>query len=297
MSELAATAKALVAQGKGILAADESEGTIAKRLAAVGVESTEEHRRAYRDLLFTTAGAADFISGVILYDETIAQQSADGTPFPELLERQGIIPGIKVDKGANPLALCPGETVTEGLDGLRARFEEYRSLGARFAKWRAVITIGPGIPTETCLSVNAHALARYAALAQEAGLDAHVAVADDYDLVAGLADHAAELVDLVACAARVRANEQADRAPREIGDQFPYDRNRRLLVIGDAEQDFEFGIILAAEAGEVLVGFAIQTANRFQNADGRSEIGGGGAVKELACSDDCKKVIGEGRNG
>ena len=170
MTDLAATASALVAPGKGILAADESEGTIAKRFAAVGVESTEEHRRAYRDLLFTTPGAGEVISGVILYDETIRQRSADGTPFPELLERQGIIPGIKVDRGAKPLALCPGETVTEGLDGLRARFEDYRALGARFAKWRGVISIGAGLPTETSLSVNAHALARYAALAQEAGL-------------------------------------------------------------------------------------------------------------------------------
>ncbi|HUY71365.1 MAG TPA: class I fructose-bisphosphate aldolase [Gaiellaceae bacterium] len=170
MSDLAETAKALVAPGKGILAADESEGTIAKRFAAVGVESTEAQRRAYRDLLFTTPGAGEGISGVILYDETIRQRSADGTPFAELLERQGIIPGIKVDRGAKPLALCPGETVTEGLDGLRARFEEYRALGARFAKWRAVISIGPELPTATCLSVNAHALARYAALAQEAEL-------------------------------------------------------------------------------------------------------------------------------
>ncbi len=170
MGELAATARALVAPGKGILAADESEGTIAKRFAAVGVESSEEHRRAYRELLFTTAGAEEAISGVILFDETIRQRSADGTPFPELLARQGIIPGIKVDRGAKPLALCAGETVTEGLDGLRERFEGYRELGARFAKWRAVISIGPGLPSETCLSVNAHALARYAALAQEAGL-------------------------------------------------------------------------------------------------------------------------------
>jgi fructose-bisphosphate aldolase class I len=170
MSDLAVTAKALVAPGKGILAADESEGTIAKRFAAVGVESSEESRRAYRDLLFTTAGAAEAISGVILFDETIRQRSADGTPFPELLEQQGIIPGIKVDRGAKPLALCPGETVTEGLDGLRARFEAYRGLGARFAKWRAVISIGPGLPSESSLAVNAHALARYAALAQEAGL-------------------------------------------------------------------------------------------------------------------------------
>ena len=126
MSDLIATARALVAQGKGILAADESGGTIAKRFAAIGIESTEESRRAYRELLFATEGAADFVSGVILFDETIRQSAADGTPFAELLERQGIIPGIKVDRGAKPLALFPGETVTEGLDGLRERFEEYR---------------------------------------------------------------------------------------------------------------------------------------------------------------------------
>ncbi|HEY4348843.1 MAG TPA: class I fructose-bisphosphate aldolase, partial [Gaiellaceae bacterium] len=170
MSDLATTAEALVAPGKGILAADESEGTIAKRLAAVGVESTERTRRAYRDLLFTAAGASEHISGVILYDESLRQQSAEGTPFPALLDGQGIIPGIKVDLGPKPLALCPRETVTEGLDGLRARFAEYYAVGARFAKWRGVISIGDGIPTDTCLAVNAHALARYAALAQEAGL-------------------------------------------------------------------------------------------------------------------------------
>src|SRR5919109_2509241 len=170
VEELNETARALVAEGKGILAADESDGTIKKRFDSIGVESTEENRRAYRDLLFTTEGAADHISGVILFDETIRQRSADGTPFPELLSRQGIIPGIKVDKGAKPLAKAPGETVTEGLDGLRDRLEEYRGLGARFAKWRAVITIGHGIPSEYCLWTNAHALARYAALSQEAGL-------------------------------------------------------------------------------------------------------------------------------
>jgi fructose-bisphosphate aldolase, class I len=164
------TARALVAPGKGILAADESSGTIKKRFDSIGVESTEENRRAYRDLLFTTDGAADYISGVILYDETIRQSALDGTPFPKLLESQGIIPGIKVDIGAKPLANAPGETVTEGLDGLRERLEEYRDLGARFAKWRAVITIGEGIPSEYCIWTNAHALARYAALAQEAGL-------------------------------------------------------------------------------------------------------------------------------
>ena len=130
-------ARALVAPGKGILAADESSGTIKKRFDSIGVESTEENRRAYRDLLFTTEGAAEHISGVILYDETIRQSSADGTPFPKLLESQGVIPGIKVDKGAKPLANAPGETITEGLDGLHARLEEYRELGARFTKWRA----------------------------------------------------------------------------------------------------------------------------------------------------------------
>src|SRR5690348_16521596 len=170
MHELEQTARALVAEGKGILAADESTGTIKKRLDSIGVESTEDNRRAYRDLLFTTEGAADYISGVILYDETIRQSSADGTPFPKLLEGQGVIPGIKVDKGAKDLANAPGEKITEGLDGLRERLNEYRELGAKFTKWRAVITIGKGIPTEYCLWTNAHALARYGALSQEAGL-------------------------------------------------------------------------------------------------------------------------------
>jgi fructose-bisphosphate aldolase class I len=168
--DLAATAKALVAPGKGILAADESEGTIKKRFDSIGVESTEENRRSYRDLLFTAEGAAEHISGVILFDETIRQSSADGTPFPALLERQGIISGIKVDTGAKPLALAADETVTEGLDGLRDRLNEYRELGARFTKWRAVITIGDEIPSDYCIWTNAHALARYAALSQEAGL-------------------------------------------------------------------------------------------------------------------------------
>jgi len=170
MNELEQTARALVAPGKGILAADESDGTIKKRFDSIGVESTEENRRAYRDLLFTTDGAAEHISGVILFDETIRQRSADGTPFAELLTRQGVIPGIKVDKGAKPLAHAPGETVTEGLDGLRERLDEYHDLGARFAKWRAVINIGPGLPSEYAIWTNAHALARYGALSQEAGL-------------------------------------------------------------------------------------------------------------------------------
>ena len=168
--DLAATARALVAPGKGILAADESEGTIKKRFDSIGVESTEENRRGYRDMLFTTEGAAGYISGVILFDETIRQSSTDGTSFPKLLEQQGIIPGIKVDEGAKPLALAEGETITEGLDGLRGRLEEYRGLGARFTKWRAVISIGPDIPSEYCLWTNAHALGRFAALSQEAGL-------------------------------------------------------------------------------------------------------------------------------
>ncbi len=164
------TAQALVAPGKGILAADESSGTIKKRFDSIGVESTEENRRAYRDLLFTTEGAEQFISGVILYDETIRQSSDDGTPFPKLLESKGIIPGIKVDRGAKELANAPEEKITEGLDGLRERLAEYVELGARFTKWRAVITIGPGIPSEYCLWANAHALARFGALSQEAGL-------------------------------------------------------------------------------------------------------------------------------
>jgi fructose-bisphosphate aldolase class I len=168
--ELVATANALVAAGKGILAADESDGTIKKRFDSIGVESTEENRRAYRDMLFTTEGAAEHISGVILFDETIRQSSADGTPFPKLLEQQGIIPGIKVDKGAKALANAPGEQVTEGLDGLRHRLVEYVQLGARFTKWRAVITIGADIPSDYCYWTNAHALARFAALSQEAGL-------------------------------------------------------------------------------------------------------------------------------
>ncbi len=164
------TARSIVAEGKGILAADESDGTIKKRFDSIGVESTEENRRAYRDLLFTTEGVEEYISGVILFDETIRQSSSDGTPFPKLLESKGVIPGIKVDKGAKPLALAEDETVTEGLDGLRARLEEYRELGARFTKWRGVISIGKNIPSEYCLWTNAHALARYAALSQEAGL-------------------------------------------------------------------------------------------------------------------------------
>ena len=171
-------ARELVAPGKGILAADESSGTIKKRFDAIGVESTETNRRDYRELLFRTPGAAEYVSGVILYDETIRQKAADGTPMVKVLQDQGVHPGIKVDLGAKPLANRPGETVTEGLDGLRERFAEYKKLGATFSKWRAVIKIAPGsssaasatIPTRGCIEANAHALARYAALSQEAGI-------------------------------------------------------------------------------------------------------------------------------
>lgn len=168
--EMESVARSLVAEGKGILAADESSPTIEKRFRGINLPSTEENRRAYRELLFTTLGASEFISGVILFDETIRQKAKDGTPFPEVLSRQGIIPGIKVDTGAKSLAGFPGEKVTEGLTGLRERLSEYRETGARFAKWRAVIAIGDGIPTAFCIKANAHALARYAALCQEAGL-------------------------------------------------------------------------------------------------------------------------------
>jgi fructose-bisphosphate aldolase class I len=167
---LAEIARALVAPGKGILAADESTSTIKRRFESIGVENTEDNRRAYRELLFRTAGAARYISGVILYDETIRQKAADGTPLVKLLKDQGVIPGIKVDTGAKPLPFHPGETVTEGLDGLRERLAEYKTLGAQFSKWRAVITIGDRIPTRACIEANAHALARYAALSQEAGI-------------------------------------------------------------------------------------------------------------------------------
>jgi fructose-bisphosphate aldolase class I len=167
---LVSTARDLVAEGKGILAADESSGTIKRRLDSINVPSTEENRRAYRELLFTTPGVEAFVSGVILYDETIRQTAQDGTPFPGLLAQRGIIPGIKVDTGTTALAGFPGETITEGLDGLGGRLVEYRNLGARFTKWRAVITIGDGIPTLYGLEANAHALARFAALSQEAGL-------------------------------------------------------------------------------------------------------------------------------
>src|SRR6184192_1866353 len=170
IENLETVAKKLVAPGKGILAADKSSGTIEKRLKSINVPSSEENRRMYREILFTTKGAGDFISGVILFDETIRQKTRDGRSFVDVLEQEGIIPGIKVDKGAKAMANFPGEKITEGLDGLRERLTEYRKLGARFAKWRAVITIGDGIPTRTCIDSNAEALARYAALCQEEDL-------------------------------------------------------------------------------------------------------------------------------
>jgi fructose-bisphosphate aldolase class I len=171
LSDLNAIAKKMMAPGKGLLAADESTGTIQKRFDAIGVENTEENRRDYREFLFRTDVAMKgHISGVILYDETIRQKAKDGTPLVKLIEANGAIPGIKVDKGAKPLAAAPDEVVTEGLDGLRERFQDYYKLGARFAKWRAVIDISPKIPTYNCINANAQALARYAALAQENGI-------------------------------------------------------------------------------------------------------------------------------
>jgi fructose-bisphosphate aldolase, class I len=170
IAELSSTAHAMVANHRGLLAADESTSTIGKRFNSIHLESTEENRRLYRELLFTTAGATNSISGVILYDETLRQKTKDGVPFPTYLSKLGMIPGIKVDLGAKPLAGHPGETITEGLDGLRERLAEYYKLGARFAKWRAVIDIGSGIPSDYAIEANAEALARYAALCQEASI-------------------------------------------------------------------------------------------------------------------------------
>jgi fructose-bisphosphate aldolase, class I len=165
--DLEVIAAALVADGKGVLAADETAPTLTKRFEALGIPSTEQTRRAYREMLFTAPGAAEFISGAIMYDETIRQKSSGGTPLAQILSNQGIVPGIKVDTGAKPLAGSPAESVTEGLDGLRDRLAEYRGMGARFAKWRAVIRIAETLPSPACVSANAHALARYAALCQE----------------------------------------------------------------------------------------------------------------------------------
>ncbi len=192
---LITTAQAIVTTGKGVLAADESSGTIQRRFDSINVESTEENRRNYREMLFRTRGIAEYLSGVILFDETIRQNGADGTPMVKVLEDQGIIPGVKVDKGAQGLPGAPGETVTEGLDGLRDRLKEYFDLGARFTKWRAVITIGQGIPTPYCIDANAHALARFAALSQEAGL---VPIVEPEVLIDGdhTIDHCFQVTDL-----------------------------------------------------------------------------------------------------
>ena len=197
LAELNRVANAMVAPGRGILAADESGGTIQKRFTAIGVESTEDSRRDYRELLFRSAKAmSEHISGVILFDETIRQKAADGTTLVKLIEQAGSIPGIKVDKGAKPLAFCPGETITEGLDGLRERLVEYRNLGAKFCKWRAVIDIGHGIPSYDCISANAHALARYAALCQEENLvpivEPEVLMDGDHDI-----DRCSEVTEFV----------------------------------------------------------------------------------------------------
>jgi fructose-bisphosphate aldolase class I len=168
LAELNKVAEAMVAPGRGILAADESSGTIKRRFDAIGVECTEDNRRDYRELMFrSTEAMSKYISGVILYDETIRQKAKDGTPLVKVIEKAGSLPGIKVDKGIKPLPFCTGEVITEGLDGLGERLAEYRKLGAKFAKWRAVIDIGPGIPTYNCIKANAHALARYAALCQQ----------------------------------------------------------------------------------------------------------------------------------
>jgi fructose-bisphosphate aldolase class I len=192
MSELANVAQSMVARGKGILAADESTGTIEKRFKSIAVESTEENRRAYRDMLFTTRGLGEHISGAILYDETLRQKSADGTPFATVLAKQGVLPGIKVDAGTADLAFCPGEKVTEGLDKLAKRVQEYVRLGAKFAKWRAVITIGNGMPSTTCIAANAHALGRYAAICLANGL---VPIVEPEVLMDG--DHTIERCDEV----------------------------------------------------------------------------------------------------
>ena len=201
-------ARAMVAPGKGILAADESHPTIKKRFDGIGVENTEAHRRDYREMLFTAPGIDAWIGGVILFDETLRQESADGLPFPALLARRGIVPGIKVDAGARALAGFAGETVTEGLDGLRKRLEEYRKLGAGFAKWRAVIAIGEGLPSACCIEANSHALARYAALCQEADIlpivEPEVLMDGDHDLATCEAVTGAVLVEVFAALARHR---------------------------------------------------------------------------------------------
>ena len=193
LAPLSAIARALVAPGKGILAADESFPTIEKRFKALAIPSTEETRRSYRETLFTTAGLGEFISGAILFDETLRQKSQGGIPLPAVLTEQGIIPGIKVDLGITPLANFPGEKITQGLDGLRERLKTYRELGARFTKWRAVLTVGNGLPSRTCITTNAQRLAQFAALSQEADL---VPIVEPEILMTG--DHSLERGEEVA---------------------------------------------------------------------------------------------------
>ncbi len=239
LDELVKTARGMVAPGKGILAADESSPTIKKRFDGISVESTEESRRSYRELLLTAAGAAEHISGVILYDETIRQNAADGTPFPEVLASQGIFPGIKVDTGAKELAGFPGEKITEGLDGLRDRLIEYRGYGAKFAKWRGVIDIAAQIPTDFCLDANAHALARYAALCQEQEIvpivepevlmDGSHSIDVCYDVTfrtlrrvfAALAEHRVALEGIILKPNMVIAGKKCDRqaGPQEVAER------------------------------------------------------------------------------
>ena len=251
MSDLRQTASDLVAPGKGILAADESSGTIKKRFDSIGVDSTEETRRQYRELLFTTPGLGQQISGVILFDETIRQSAADGSTFVDVLVKEGIIPGIKVDTGAKPLAAFPGETVTEGLDGLRERLAEYRELGARFAKWRATIIIGNGSPTPAAMKANAHAMARYAALCQEAGVvpivEPEILMDGDHDLDACEAATAATLrvlflelgdarVDLAGSLLKVNMIVPGSRAPVQESDDRIAEATIRCLVATVPEQ-------------------------------------------------------------
>jgi fructose-bisphosphate aldolase class I len=210
--ELETTAWFLVSEDKGILAADESLPTIQKRFAALNIESTEENRRAYRELLLTTPGIEDFISGVILFDETISQKAKDETPFVEVLKSKGIIPGIKVDKGTIAMPGFPNEKITAGLDGLRERLKEYREMGAGFAKWRAVITIGPGMPTRANINANAHALAAYAALSQEAGL---VPIVEPEVLMDG--DHDIERCEEATIATLIKVFHELDEYNVDLG--------------------------------------------------------------------------------
>jgi len=237
--DLAATAKALVAPGRGIVAADESNATIGKRFKAINVENTEENRRSYRELLLTAKGAGQYVSGAILYDETLRQKTAAGMPFPAASEKEGIFAGIKVDTGAKPLAGFPGETVTEGLDGLRERLAEYVGLGARFTKWRAVITIGAGIPTAACIEANAHALARYAALAQEAGL---VPIVEPEVLMDG--DHTIERSEVVT----TETLHQVFGALHRLGVVLEHMLLKPSMVIAGKDSRAQAGVKQVAEA-------------------------------------------------